>query len=203
VIGRVKGTLVNRGPAEVEVEVNGLTYEIQVPLTTACNLPGVGEPVVLHTHFVVREDAHQLYGFTDLKAKQMFRALIKVNGIGPKMALGVVSSVGPQDLLVMVRDNDLASLTKLPGIGKKTAERLAIDLRDRLKEWSIESRQSTNGGSGPSGNRFEKEAEAALVALGYKGPEAVKAISLVSESHQAIDSGELILKALKVLGSGL
>ena len=202
-IGRIKGTLVTSGPAEVEVEVSGLTYEIQVPVTTACDLPGVGEPVVLHTHFVVREDAHQLFGFSDLKAKQMFRALIKVNGIGPKMALGVVSSIEPQDLLVSVRENDLASLMKLPGIGKKTAERLAIDLRDQFKHWSSESRQSTNGGSGSSGNRFKKEAEAALIALGYRAPEANKAISVVSESYQFADSGELILKALKVLGSGL
>jgi Holliday junction DNA helicase RuvA len=202
VIGRIKGTLAKSGTTEVEVEVNGLTYEIQVPLTTACDLPGVGESVVLHTHFVVSEDAHQLYGFTHLKAKQMFRALIKVNGIGPKMALGVVSSAEPQDLLVMIRDNDLVSLMKLPGIGKKTAERLAIDLRDRFKEWSSESRQSTNDGSASLGNSFEKEAEAALVGLGYKAPEASKAISLVSETHQAKDSGELILKALKILGSG-
>ena len=202
-IGHIKGTLVSRGSTEAEVEVNGLTYERQVPITTACNLPGIGEPVALHTHFAVREDAHQLFGFTDLKAKLMFRALIKVNGIGPKMALGVVSSAEPEALLAMARDNDLVSLTKLPGIGKKTAERLAIDLRDRLKEWDSEPRQGATSELNESSTLFEKEAEAALVALGYKAPEAIKAISLVVDGQQAVDSSELILKALKVLGSGL
>ena len=202
-IGHIKGTLVSRGSTEAEVEVNGLTYEIQVPITTACNLPGIGEQVALHTHFAVREDAHQLFGFTDLKAKLMFRALIKVNGIGPKMALGVVSSAEPEALLAMARENDLVSLTKLPGIGKKTAERLAIDLRDRLKEWDSEPRQGAISELNESSTLFEKEAEAALVALGYKAPEAIKAISLVVDGQQAVDSSELILKALKVLGSGL
>ena len=202
-IGHIKGTLVSRGSTEAEVEVNGLTYEIQVPITTACNLPGIGEPVALHTHFAVREDAHQLFGFTDLKAKLMFRALIKVNGIGPKMAFGVVSSAEPEALLAMARENDLVSLTKLPGIGKKTAERLAIDLRDRLKEWDSEPRQGAISELNESSTLFEKEAEAALVALGYKAPEAIKAISLVVDGQQAVDSSELILKALKVLGSGL
>ena len=202
-IGHIKGTLVSRGSTEAEVEVNGLTYEIQVPITTACNLPGIGEPVALHTHFAVREDAHQLFGFADLKVKLMFRALIKVNGIGPKMALGVVSSAEPEALLAMARENDLVSLTKLPGIGKKTAERLAIDLRDRLKEWDSEPRQGATSELNESSTLFEKEAEAALVALGYKAPEAIKAISLVVDGQQAVDSSELILKALKVLGSGL
>ena len=133
----------------------------------------------------------------------MFRALIKVNGIGPKMALGVVSSAEPEALLAMARENDLVSLTKLPGIGKKTAERLAIDLRDRLKEWDSEPSQGAISELNESSTLFEKEAEAALVALGYKAPEAIKAISLVVDGQQAVDSSELIFKALKVLGSGL
>ena len=133
----------------------------------------------------------------------MFRDLKKRIDIGTTIAVGDVSRAEAAAMLAMARKNDLVSLTKVPGNRKKTAERLAIDLRDRLKEWDSEPRQGATSELNESSTLFEKEAEAALVALGYKAPEAIKAISLVVDGQQAVDSSELILKALKVLGSGL
>src|SRR6056300_646532 len=134
-IGQIRGILVEKKPPEILVDVGGLSYELQIPMSTAYQLPEVGSELRLHTHFVVREDAQLLYGFYELKDKTLFRALIRVNGVGPKMALAILSGMAADEFARTVRENDVAAMTRMPGIGKKTAERLIVEMRDRLTEW--------------------------------------------------------------------
>ena len=130
-IGKIRGILVEKNPPEVQIDVGGIYYEVQVPMSTLYQLPELGKELILHTHFVVREDAQLLYGFYDAKDKSMFRSLIKVNGVGPKMALGILSGMEADDFVRTVRGNDINALVNMPGIGKKTAERLIVEMRDR------------------------------------------------------------------------
>ena len=200
-IGRIRGILIEKQPTDIQVEVAGIAYEVQVPMSTLFKLPEVGDAVTLHTHFVVREDAQQLFGFIELKDKTLFRTLIKVNGVGPKMALGILSSVDSDALVGLVLSNDIAALVAMPGIGKKTAERLVIELRDKIKDWE------TAGGSGavtgakaasPNAASAAREAETALVSLGYKLPQAARAIAAVQKDRpEMVSSEELIRFALK------
>ncbi len=134
-IGQVHGILLEKQPPQLVVNVNGLGYEIDAPMSTFYQLPDVGLAVKLFTHFVVREDAQQLYGFYTREERSLFRTLLKVNGVGPRMALTILSSVSPDEFVRCVLDNDTASLVRLPGIGKKTAERLVIEMRDKLSDW--------------------------------------------------------------------
>lgn len=197
-IGRIRGTLLEKHLTEILVEVNGIAYEIQVPMSTVYKLPEPGQSVQLHTHFVVREDAQLLYGFADSKEKELFRALIKVNGVGPRIALAILSGMAVDDFVVTVNNNDVATLVKVPGVGKKTAERLIIEMRDRLKDWSIAP--SVHGGlsSAPGTDFRSREAEAALQTLGYKPQEASRAVSRVlKEFPDAKDSESVIRLALK------
>lgn len=191
-IGRIRGILVDKQPPEIQVDVAGITYEIQVPMNTLYQLPELGAELMLHTHFVVREDAQLLYGFYDEKDKSMFRSLIKVNGVGPKMALGILSSMEADEFVRTVRHNDINALVNLPGIGKKTAERLLIEMRDRLKNW---------GGDGAPlliRTSIRKDAETALISLGYKPQQAAHAIAQVLKTNPGIaDSEELIRQSLK------
>jgi Holliday junction DNA helicase RuvA len=151
----------------------------------------------LHTHFVVREDAQLLYGFYDAKEKTMFRALIKVNGVGPKMALGILSSMAADEFVRTVRNNDVTTLVSLPGIGKKTAERLIIEMRDRLSEWGVTAGTEAEIGAATTGS-ISREAETALVSLGYKPQQAARAIALVLKANNDVaGSEELIRLALK------
>lgn len=195
-IGRLRGTLVEKLPPEVLVDVNGVGYEVMVPMTTLYQLPEPGGELVLYTHLVVREDAHLLYGFADRSSRALFRDLIKVNGVGPKMALTIMSGIDSDEFVRCVRNNDAAALVRLPGVGKKTAERLLVEMRDRLKAW-----QSTGGGAvdaalAGNGSRDPlAEAEAALIALGYRPQEAARAISGVGDD--SLSSEELIRIALK------
>ncbi|MDF1765569.1 MAG: Holliday junction branch migration protein RuvA [Gammaproteobacteria bacterium] len=200
-IGRIRGTLIEKSPPDIQVETGGLAYELQVPMSTLFKLPELGEAVTLHTHFVVREDAQQLFGFIDAKDKALFRTLIKVNGVGPKMALGILSSVESDELVALVLNNDIAALVAMPGIGKKTAERLVIELRDRIKDWD------TGGAVGAATSAASKagadkaaalEAETALISLGYKPAQAARAIATaLKEQPELIRSDELIRHALK------
>lgn len=137
-IGRIRGKLLEKQAPELLVDVNGVGYEIQAPMTTIYLLPALGETVELFTHLVVREDAHLLFGFASLRDRTLFRALIKVNGVGPKLALTILSGMDAQDFVRCVRDDDTAGLVRLPGVGKKTAERLLIEMRDRLRDWPID-----------------------------------------------------------------
>ncbi len=197
-IGRIRGILVGKNPPEIQIEVGGITYEIQVPLSTLYQLPELGKELLLHTHFVVREDAQLLYGFYEAKDKSMFRSLIKVNGVGPKMALAILSGMEADDFVRTVRANDVATLINMPGIGKKTAERLIIEMRDRLKDWDTPAGTETRSGTAQKPASMTRDAETALVSLGYKPPQAARAIALVlKENKEIADSEELIRQALK------
>lgn len=197
-IGCIRGILVAKNPPEIQVDVNGITYEVQVPMSTLYQLPDIGNELLLHTHFVVREDAQLLYGFFEAKDKSMFRSLIKVNGVGPKMALGILSGMEADEFVRTVRANDLNSLVKMPGIGKKTAERLLIEMRDRLSDWDIPATELATKEATIPASSISRDAETALVSLGYKPQQAAHAIAQVVKNNADIaDSEELIRQALK------
>ncbi len=184
-IGRISGSLIAAEGGEVLVDVGGVGYELQVSLNTLFALPPLGEPVVLVTHFVVREDAQLLFGFLDQHERSLFRLLIKVNGVGPKMALAILSGMTVAELQRAVAGDDIARLTKLPGVGKKTAERLLIELRDKVDLAGFEGHSDNPAGL----NQAADEAVAALAALGYRPADADKMIAKVN-------SGELTTEAL-------
>ena len=200
-IGQIRGILIEKNPPEILVDVGGITYEIQVPMSTLYQLPDVGQEVVLHTHFVVRDDAQLLYGFCHTKDKTLFRSLIRVNGVGPRMALVILSGMEPDEFVRVVRNNDVTAMVNMPGIGKKTAERLIVEMRDRLSEWQA----NEGAGSAPETQDsastikvFSKDAEAALIGLGYKPQQAARAIAQVLKDNLEItDSEELIRLSLK------
>jgi len=197
VIGRIRGKLVEKNPPEILVDVGGITYELQVPMSTLYQLPDLGQELVLHTHFVVREDAQLLYGFYDSKDKAMFRALIRVNGVGPKMALGILSGMEADEFVRTVRNNDVTAMVNMPGIGKKTAERLIVEMRDRLSEWDAGEETTVSSSSGGD-SAITKDAETALIGLGYKPQQAARAITQVlKENPDIVDSEDLIRLSLK------
>jgi len=197
-IGQIRGILVEKKPPEILVDVGGLSYELQIPMSTAYQLPEVGSELRLHTHFVVREDAQLLYGFYELKDKTLFRALIRVNGVGPKMALAIISGMAADEFARTVRENDVAAMTRMPGIGKKTAERLIVEMRDRLTEWDDAEAAAALPGATQSTSAMGKEAETALLALGYKPQQAARAVAMVLKSDPEVpDSESLIRLALK------
>ena len=197
-IGQIRGVLVEKKPPEILVDVGGLTYELQVPMSTAYQLPEVGSQLHLHTHFVVREDAQLLYGFYQAQDKTLFRALIRVNGVGPKMALAILSGMAADEFARTVRDNDVSAMTNMPGIGKKTAERLIVEMRDRLTEWDEAGDAVMSASAAPSTASISKEAETALLALGYKPQQAARAVAQVLKSDPDVaDSENLIRLALK------
>lgn len=186
-IGSLKGRLVEKLPPRVLVEAGGVGYEVEVPMSTAFALPEVGAEVALLTHLVVRDDAHLLYGFATKGERDLFRALIKINGVGPKLALTVLSGISRDAFVVCVRDGDVAQLTRLPGIGKKTAERLIIELKDRF------SGADAIGGSVDASPRAE--AARALETLGYKPGEAAKMVRAVAK--EATSAEDIIRRALQ------
>lgn len=193
-IGQIKGIIVSKLAPDVLVDVQGIGYEILVSLGTFFDLPEVGESCTIHTHFVVRDDAQLLFGFSSLQERALFRSLIKVNSVGPKMALGILSGMSASDFAHAVHSNDVATLVKLPGVGKKTAERLVIEMRDRLDDVDSSSSESrTNVEKQPD---IQHEAESALIALGYKPQDAAKMISRV-EDNEITSAEQLIRRALK------
>ena len=197
-IGQIRGKLIEKNPPEILMEVGGITYELQIPMSTLYQLPELGRDLLLHTHFVVREDAQLLYGFYDKGDKAMFRALIRVNGVGPKLALGILSSMDVNEFVRTVRNNDVTTMVNLPGIGKKTAERLIIEMRDRLSEWDTSASSPTSASLGLAEAGIKKDAETALIGLGYKPPQATRAISQVLKDNPEIsDNEELIRLSLK------
>tara|TARA_E500000081_G_C6084872_1_gene329695 strand:+ start:87 stop:662 length:576 start_codon:yes stop_codon:yes gene_type:complete len=187
-IGRIKGTLEYIKTTEVLIDVNGIGYEIQMPMTSIYQLPEIGESVTVYTHLIVREDLHLLCGFIDENEKAMFKELIKTNGVGAKMALTILSTMSASDFLNAVNNSDINSLTKIPKIGKKTAERLLIEIRDRFKNITIESNNHM-----PS--NFKEDAVNGLVALGYSNKEAKNMIDNVQ--NEDLSTEELIKEALK------
>lgn len=174
-IGRVRGILVEKRAPWLVVELaNGLGYEIEAPMSTFYRLPELNQPVTLHIHQTVREDAHLLYGFFEERERIFFRNLIKVNGVGPKLALTILSNFDPNAFVICVTQNDIAGLTRVPGVGKKTAERLIIEMRDRLDD-AVLSMPMNNIPA--SSNSATQEAISALIALGYKPAEASRAVA--------------------------
>ncbi|NVJ50713.1 MAG: Holliday junction branch migration protein RuvA [Gammaproteobacteria bacterium] len=199
-IGRICGTLIEKSPPYLLVDVQGVGYEVQAPMTTHFQLPEAGKTVTLFTHLSVSENAHNLFAFHSKRDRQLFRELIKVNGVGPKLAIAILSGMTADEFVQNVHEGDSQGLVKLPGVGKKTAERLIVEMKDRLKDWSGNSVASgTVASAAASGaSDIEREAESALVALGYKPQDAAKAISRIRD--QAESSAELIRLALKNMG---
>lgn len=200
-IGRIRGILLEKQAPVLLVDVSGVGYELQVSLNTFFDLPAQGETVSLHTHFVVREDAQLLFGFATLRERALFRTLIRISGVGPKMALAILSGMSSDEFVRCVRTNDTAMLVRLPGVGKKTAERLLVEMRDRLDGWEDVTPAAVAGGGdavGSSGRHQLQEAESALVSLGYKPQEATRLIRVAAEEGgETAASEELIRLALK------
>jgi Holliday junction DNA helicase RuvA len=197
-IGRIRGQLLEIQPPDILLDVAGVGYEIQVPMTTVYELPGLGAEVTLFTHFVVREDAQLLYGFAHERDRGLFRHLIKVNGVGPKLGLAILSGMDAPSFVRAVRREDASTLVQLPGVGRKIAERLLIEMRDTLAGWILEQEGERVGPESPD---IQAEAESALVALGYKPAEASKAVAAANDG--SIErSEELIRRALQSMVSG-
>jgi len=188
-IGRLSGKLVGKQPPQVLVDVGGVSYELDVPMSTFYSLPATGEPVTLHTHLVVREDAHTLYGFATLEERGVFRQLIRISGIGARTALAVLSGLSVTDLSHAITMQDAAPLTRVPGIGKKTAERLLLELKGKLAEPAAAA----------GGAHHASDVVNALVALGYSDKEALAAVKGLSPGMPV---SEAIRAALKALAKG-
>jgi Holliday junction DNA helicase RuvA len=197
-IERLRGTIIAKQAPEVIIDVGGVGYEVRVPMTTIYQLPGVGEESILLTHFVVREDAQQLYGFVREIDRRLFRDLIKVNGVGPKLALAILSGMDTEQFADCLNRNDVNALVALPGVGKKTGERLLVEMRDKAGQWlsDVLPEQSTGSSASLATSDIRGEAEQALVALGYKPTEASRLISAV-ESDEIASSEGLIRAALQ------
>ncbi len=196
-ISRLHGILMAKIPPTLLIDVNGVGYEVDVPMTTLYDLPELGERLTLHTHLAVREDAHQLFGFLIEEDRRLFRELIKVNGIGSRTALAILSSVSSLDFVECIVREDLTLLVKIPGIGKKTGERLIIEMRDRLKLWQTRGKGSDTPQPSKSGSphQAKEEAISALIALGYRPADAEKVVEKCFNPN--LSAEELIRQSLK------
>lgn len=196
-IGRLRGQIVVKRPPYLLVEVGGVGYELEAPMSTFYELPAVGADVTLCTHLVVREDAHVLYAFAREAERALFRSLLRVSGVGPKMALAILSGMNADEFSRCVQRGDLASLTRLPGIGKKTAERLVVEMRDRLDgltDAGLAVALAPKGVAAVEASAAD-DAVSALVALGYKPVEASRMVKAVAQD--GLPSEEIIRAALK------
>ena len=189
-IGFLRGTLITKRPPTLTLDVGGVGYELEAPMSTFYRLPDTGQPLSLVTHLVVREDAHVLFGFFTEAERSLFRSLLKVSNVGPRIALGVLSGMSVDGFYQCVRDKDLVSLTKIPGVGRKTAERLLLEMADRLPE-SLGSEAAAL----PARSKAEGEAHGALLALGYKPGEVVR--MLKDHDSVRLSTEEMIREALK------
>lgn len=185
-IGRLTGTLIEKNPPTICVDVQGIGYELDVPMSSLYDLPELGQTVTLYTHLSIREDAHVLFGFAKASERIAFRTLIKVSGIGPKTALGILSGLSVDDLASAIQNQDIAQLTRAPGIGKKTAERMILELRDKFNV----------GVASPSLSVDRDDILNALLALGYNNTEVNKAIKKVPTD---VSVSEGIRQALQIL----
>jgi holliday junction DNA helicase RuvA len=195
-IGSVRGRIASKSPPQLMVDVGGLGYELEAPMSTFFHLPAVGEEVRLLTHLVVREDAHVLYAFATESERRLFRSLIKVSGVGPKIALALLSGISVEAFSRCVANEDISALTKVPGIGRKTAERLVVEMRDRLKD----PEAPAGAGVVPVAANASPESEAygALVALGYRPAEATRLLKAAGPGTHSTE--ELIRRALQGAG---
>jgi Holliday junction DNA helicase RuvA len=194
-IGRLTGMLARKEPPSLMLDVAGVGYELEAPMSTFYDLPAVGDKVTLYTHLVVREDAHLLYGFSRESQRQLFRSLLKVNGVGPRVALAVLSGLSEQELLLCLANEDIARLTKVPGIGRKTAERLVMELRDKVDLTAAPIVGAARPPTAPADPA--QEAVSALIALGYKPAEASRAVNALARDDMKIE--DIIRQALKGL----
>jgi Holliday junction DNA helicase RuvA len=199
-IAQLRGIILEKHPPQLILEVGGIGYEIDAPMSTFYRMPEVGQEITLFTHFIVREDAHHLYGFDLREERSLFRTLLKVNGVGPRLALTILSSIDPNEFIRCVINNDTDNLVRIPGVGKKTAERLIIEMRDKVSNWeqaagmdSIKLNPSSSDAS--SRNRVIQDSVSVLIALGYKPQEASRAVAKVDEG--SITSEEIIKRALR------
>lgn len=188
-IGRLKGTLLEKAPPAILLDVSGIGYEVDVPMSTFCNLPEAGAEVTLLTHFVVREDAMLLYGFATTAEREAFRALIRISGVGPRIALAVLSGLTVEQLASAVEAGEAGLLTRIPGIGKKTAERLILELKGKLKGAAFAGLSSAEGAS-------RADIVSALGALGYSEREAMSAVKTLPANVGVSEGIRLALKAL-------
>jgi Holliday junction DNA helicase RuvA len=190
-IGSLHGRIASKSPPQLVVDVGGVGYELEAPMSTFFLLPAVGQEVRLLTHMVVREDAQLLYGFGTEEERRLFRNLLKVSGIGPKIGLALLSGISVEGFAHCIRNQDVAALTRVPGIGRKTAERLLIEMRDRLN-----GAETAPGATAvPLGASAEAEAFSALVALGYKPAEASRLLKGVEDGTQSTE--DMIRRALQ------
>ncbi len=195
-IGFLRGRLTAKHPPQLLVDVGGVGYEVEAPMSTFYGLPAVGEEVNLFTHLVVREDAHILFAFATERERRLFRELLKVSNVGPKLALALLSGMNVESFLACIEAQDVDTLVRIPGVGRKTAERLVVEMRDRIKGFGQLPGVASVGGtqteatSGP-----QSEAFSALVSLGYKPPEIVRLLKTVDASVQTTE--EIIRRALQ------
>lgn len=202
-IGRLSGILVEKQAPHLLIDVNGVGYEVQAPMTSVYPLPDVGGQVIMYTHLSVSENAHQLFAFYTLEERVLFRTLIKVSGVGPKMALAILSGMPAEEFVHCVRSDNVAALVKVPGVGKKTAERLIIEVKDRLSDWgNVSGGQADSNDAAPliphtSVSHVIADAESALIALGYKPTQASQMISAAQKVETVTNSEALIRLALK------
>lgn len=201
-IGRLRGTLIEKQPPEILLEVGGVGYELQLPMTCFYELPPIGQEAVLHTHFVVREDAQLLYGFVNKRTRALFRELLKANGVGPKLALAILSGMSASQFVSAVEREEIGLLVKIPGVGKKTAERLVVEMKDRLKGWSegalftpFTDAMTALPGDADKPSSVEDEAVSALLALGYKPQQASLVVSKIYKSDMTVEA--VIREALR------
>ncbi|MEL5324593.1 Holliday junction branch migration protein RuvA [Serratia ureilytica] len=199
-IGRLRGNILEKQPPLVLLEANGVGYEVHMPMTCFYELPELGQEAIVFTHFVVREDAQLLYGFNDKQERALFRELIKVNGVGPKLALAILSGMSAQQFVSAVEREEITALVKQPGVGKKTAERLVVEMKDRFKGLNgdlFNSSEISLPSAAEKAPEADAEAEAvsALVALGYKPQEASRMVSKIAKP--GADCETLIRDALR------
>jgi Holliday junction DNA helicase RuvA len=199
VIGMLRGRLVTKQPPFLLLDVNGVGYEVEAPMSTFYELPGTGEQVTLHTHLMVREDAHVLYGFHAEQEKWLFRTLLKITGVGGKMALAILSTMNASEFALCVQSDDVTAMTRVPGVGKKTAQRLIMEMKDKLDQGVSEA--LPQGTSSPAvqmpAETPVSEAVSALVSLGYKPVEASRMVRAVDS--EGLGSEEIIRAALQSL----
>lgn len=188
-IGRLHGKLIEKIPPQVLVDVGGVGYEVDVPMSTFCNLPAEGSEITLLTHFIVREDAQLLYGFATAAERQTFRALIRISGVGPRIALAVLSGMSAQDLADAVEQGNATLLTRVPGIGKKTAERLVLELKGKLAG-------SAFAPAGGAASAAQADITSALMALGYSEREAQASVRTLPADVTVSEGIRLALKTL-------
>ena len=188
-IGRLRGLLIEKRPPRLLVECHGVGYEVDAPMTTIWALPNLNTEVILHTHLVVREDAQSLYGFATLAERELFQSLLKVSGVGAKMALAVLSGMQVDEFVSSVQRGDATRLTALPGIGKKTAERLIVEMRDRVSDWAPAGGVSISSSPGkPPPTDAVADAVSGLIALGYKPQEASRLVHAIDTENKTTDA---------------